>query len=107
MASSRDGASPTGNVSVGGQPQRSFGRRAVGCGLDHQLFAEGVGMNTATEAVSGWLSAFGAALERGDVDAAAGMFADESYWRDLVSFTWNITTLEGRAEITEMLRAQL
>ncbi len=64
-------------------------------------------MNTATEAVSGWLSGFGAALERGDVDAAAAMFADESYWRDLVSFTWNLTTLEGRAEITEMLRAQL
>ncbi len=27
---------------------------------------------------------------------AAAMFADESYWRDLVSFTWNIKTLEGR-----------
>ena len=64
-------------------------------------------MSTATEAVSGWLSGFGAAFERGDVDAAAAMFADESYWRDLVSFTWNLTTLEGRAEITEMLRAQL
>ena len=35
------------------------------------------------------------------------MFAEESYWRDLVSFTWNIKTLEGRAEIADMLRAQL
>ena len=35
------------------------------------------------------------------------MFADESYWRDLVSFTWNIKTLEGRQEIADMLRAQL
>jgi putative flavoprotein involved in K+ transport len=35
------------------------------------------------------------------------MFADESYWRDLVSFTWNIKTVEGRGEIADMLGAQL
>ena len=35
------------------------------------------------------------------------MFAEESYWRDLVSFTWNITTLEGRQGIADMLRCQL
>ena len=64
-------------------------------------------MTTPTESASGWLSRFGAALEGGDVDAAAAMFAEESYWRDLVSFTWNIKTLEGRAEIADMLHAQL
>ena len=35
------------------------------------------------------------------------MFAEESYWRDLVSFTWNIKTIEGRDEIADMLHAQL
>ena len=35
------------------------------------------------------------------------MFADGVYWRDLVSFTWNIRTMEGRDEIADMLRAQL
>jgi putative flavoprotein involved in K+ transport len=64
-------------------------------------------MTTATESASGWLSSFGAALEQSDVDAVATMFAEESYWRDLVSFTWNIKTLEGRVEIVDMLRAQL
>ena len=64
-------------------------------------------MTTATESASDWLSRFGAALEAGDIDAAAAMFAAESYWRDLVSFTWNIKTLEGPAEIADMLRAQL
>ena len=64
-------------------------------------------MTTATESASGWLSSFGAALERGDVGAVAAMFAGESYWRDLVSFTWNIKTLEGPAEIADMLYAQL
>ena len=54
-----------------------------------------------------WLTEFGAALERGDLDAAAEMFADECYWRDLVSFTWNIKTLEGRAAIRAMLQATL
>jgi putative flavoprotein involved in K+ transport len=64
-------------------------------------------MTTATESVSGWLSDFQAALERGDIDAAAAMFAEESYWRDLVSFTWNIKTLEGRQGIADMLHSQL
>ena len=64
-------------------------------------------MTTATESVSGWLSDFEAALDRRDIDGAAAMFAEESYWRDLVSFTWNIKTLEGRQEIADMLRAQL
>ncbi len=43
-----------------------------------------------------FLDVFGAALEAGDFTAAAGMFQDECYWRDLVSFTWNIKTMEGR-----------
>jgi putative flavoprotein involved in K+ transport len=64
-------------------------------------------MSAATDSVSGWLSELGTALDRGDVDTAVSLFAEESYWRDLVSFTWNITTLEGRPEIAAMLRAQL
>ena len=47
-------------------------------------------------AVSAWLSKFEAALSKSDTKAAAALFADECYWRDLVSFTWNIMTLEGR-----------
>ena len=54
-----------------------------------------------------WLRKFGAALERGDVDAAAGLFQPECFWRDLVAFTWNIKTLEGPDEIRDMLDAQL
>jgi len=54
-----------------------------------------------------WLHKFGAALERGDIDAAAGLFQPECFWRDLVAFTWNIKTCEGRAEIKAMLAATL
>ena len=33
------------------------------------------------------------------------MFAEDCYWRDLVSFTWNIITLEGKEKIKAMLQA--
>ncbi|EHR61569.1 flavin-containing monooxygenase [Saccharomonospora cyanea] len=57
--------------------------------------------------VDAWLERFEAALTARDVEAAAGMFAVDSYWRDLVSFTWNITTVEGRDGVADMLGACL
>ena len=53
------------------------------------------------------LQRFGAALERGDTAAAADCFEPDGYWRDLVSFTWNIATLEGASAILAMLDSQL
>ncbi len=32
---------------------------------------------------------------------------DVSYWRDLVTFTWNIKTVEGKDQVEDMLRHQL
>lgn len=58
-----------------------------------------------TETVQTWLNAFSAALEKNDNSAAAELFEEEGFWRDLVSFTWNIKTMEGRAAIAEMLAA--
>jgi putative flavoprotein involved in K+ transport len=54
-----------------------------------------------------FLDEFDAALAAGDLDAAVAMFAKECYWRDLVAFTWNIRTMEGRDEVREMLSACL
>ncbi len=59
-----------------------------------------------TQVVTEWLNGFGAALEGNDLAAAADMFEDDSYWRDLVSFTWNIKTMEGKDEIKAMLEAR-
>ena len=53
------------------------------------------------------LDTFGAALERGDIAAAVACFQDDCYWRDLVTFTWNIHTSEGKDQIAAMLGAQL
>jgi putative flavoprotein involved in K+ transport len=61
----------------------------------------------ATRRLSKWLSVFGQALKRGDAESAALMFAKESYWRDLLAFTWNIKTAEGRDAIAAMLGTTL
>ncbi len=58
---------------------------------------------TPTTQVADWLSALDQALQRGDAAAAAALFNDESYWRDMVSFTWNIATAEGNAKVREMI----
>ncbi|MEO1364073.1 MAG: NAD(P)/FAD-dependent oxidoreductase, partial [Pseudomonadota bacterium] len=63
--------------------------------------------STLNTEVQNFLDTFGGALERGDIDAAAGMFQTDCYWRDLVTFTWNIRTMEGPDAVRDMLTAQL
>ncbi|MFC9836090.1 NAD(P)-binding protein [Rhodococcus sp. NPDC127530] len=46
-----------------------------------------------------WVAGFGAALERGDVPGAAEHFLVDGWWRDLLSFTWDLHTAHGRADI--------
>ncbi|MFB1295967.1 NAD(P)-binding domain-containing protein [Mycobacterium sp. pW049] len=62
---------------------------------------------TPQQRVDAWLADFEAALAVRDIERVAGMFAVDSFWRDLVSFTWNIKTLEGRDQISDMLAARL
>ncbi len=59
------------------------------------------------ERATAWLQAFESALRARDVTAAADMFATESYWRDLVSFSWNIATVEGRDGVADLLGSTL
>lgn len=53
------------------------------------------------------LNRFGDALTNGRIDEAVSMFQADCYWRDLVSFTWNIRTMEGQDAIRDMLTSQL
>jgi putative flavoprotein involved in K+ transport len=62
---------------------------------------------TPADQVQEWLSAFGDALERRDIDSAVAMFADQCFWRDLVSFTWNIKTVEGKHGVRDLLTVTL
>jgi putative flavoprotein involved in K+ transport len=59
------------------------------------------------ERVARWLRKFARALEASDIEAAAALFHKDCYWRDLVAFTWNIKTMEGRAAVAAMLAARL
>jgi putative flavoprotein involved in K+ transport len=54
-----------------------------------------------------WLEAFAQALSQHEPRGAAELFAPECYWRDLVAFTWDIRTHEGRDAIRRMLEARL
>ena len=54
-----------------------------------------------------FLTSLDAALACGDTLAAAALFAEDGYWRDLVAFTWNVKTCEGRAAVKKMLDATL
>ncbi|HEV7543896.1 MAG TPA: hypothetical protein VGO42_05045, partial [Reyranella sp.] len=45
--------------------------------------------NGKTMKESDWLAEFASALNRGGAEAAADLFHETSYWRDLIAFTWN------------------
>jgi len=62
---------------------------------------------TPTTKVQAFLDKFGKALETGDIEAAVNCFQADCYWRDLVTFTWNLKTLEGQDQIRAMLDSQL
>src|ERR1700734_3225607 len=53
--------------------------------------------------VTAFLGKLDAALAAGDVDKTVALFGAECYWRDLVAFTWNIKTMEGRDQVRDML----
>ena len=57
--------------------------------------------------MTAWLAHFEAGLATRDIERVTGMFAVDSFWRDLVSFTWNLKTMEGRDAIGEMLANRL
>lgn len=61
----------------------------------------------ATSRTESWLAGFEDALTARDVERAAGMFAATSFWRDLVAFSWNLTTVENPAGVRDLLEQTL
>ncbi|CAN5510466.1 hypothetical protein BH11ACT8_BH11ACT8_15450 [soil metagenome] len=53
--------------------------------------------------VDAWFAAFGAALAADDAAAGAALFARTSFWRDLIAFSWNLTTVEDPAGVQDLL----
>ncbi|MBE4695177.1 MULTISPECIES: flavin-containing monooxygenase [Brevibacterium] len=62
---------------------------------------------TADDIATGWLNDFASTLGSRDIEAAMGLFAATSFWRDLVSFSWNLTTTENHDGIRDLLQETL
>jgi len=62
---------------------------------------------TPTEQLAAWVERLGQRLAQRDVDGTLELFADDCHWRDLVLFSWNLITLEGKADIRDMLESRL
>ena len=56
--------------------------------------------------VDEWLAGLEDALTRADGEALAVLFHAQSYWRDVLSFTWTITTVSGARPIAAALLSQ-
>ena len=64
-------------------------------------------VQTPTEQLAAWVEKLGQRLAQRDVDGALELFADECYWRDLLLFSWNLVTLEGKPALRDMLETRL
>ncbi|WP_332763036.1 NAD(P)/FAD-dependent oxidoreductase [Pseudomonas koreensis] len=64
-------------------------------------------LQTPTAQLAAWIETLGERLAQRDVEATLELFADECYWRDLLLFSWNLVTLEGKPAIREMLETRL
>lgn len=53
----------------------------------------------AFEITTSWLKAFDNAVAAKDMAAVDRLFTSDSHWRDLVAFTWGVSTFSGRREI--------
>ncbi|KAF7305199.1 Flavin-containing monooxygenase YUCCA9 [Mycena kentingensis (nom. inval.)] len=58
----------------------------------------------AYSAASAWLDTFGSALASRNVDAVVQCFHPDGVLRDILAFSWNNRSLEGRAKIAAYLR---
>ena len=61
--------------------------------------------NKYSKIVQDWLSSLEQCLKSDAPASAAELFAEDCFWRDLVSFTWNIKTMEGKDQIQKMISA--
>lgn len=57
--------------------------------------------------VQEWLGRFATSLAARNIPDTLSLFQPSSHWRDLLSFTWSIITLDGREEMAAMLAARL
>ncbi len=70
---------------------------------EREASTEPGGPTTPQARATAWLDSFERALGARDARGTAELFATECYWRDLVAFTWNLKTVEGREGVTDLV----
>lgn len=53
-----------------------------------------------------WLSKLQEKISQGQLTDLSDLFIDESWWRDIVGLSWNITTKRGTNEISQYLQSE-
>jgi putative flavoprotein involved in K+ transport len=53
--------------------------------------------------LTAWLDRFTGTLAAGDTRSASDLFDDACFWRDLVAFSWNLFTAEGKPAVASLL----
>ncbi|MEN0073370.1 MAG: NAD(P)/FAD-dependent oxidoreductase [Paracraurococcus sp.] len=71
-----------------------------------QLVREFERAMAARRAAAGWLKAFEAALAERDAGRIGALFQEDSHWRDILAFTWHMTSAAGREDIAARLVAE-
>jgi putative flavoprotein involved in K+ transport len=66
---------------------------------------EPLALTARREIAGSWLAGFEEAVRAGDAQAAAGLFVDGGYWRDILALTWDLRTFAGRDRIAAGLAA--
>lgn len=64
-------------------------------------------LQSPTAQLAAWVERLGERLAQRDVDGTLELFAEECHWRDLLLFSWNLVTLEGKPAIRDMLETRL
>ncbi|MGA3797739.1 NAD(P)/FAD-dependent oxidoreductase [Pseudomonas fluorescens] len=64
-------------------------------------------LQTPTAQLAAWVENLNECLVQRDLDGALELFTEECHWRDLLLFSWNIVTLEGKPAIRDMLETRL
>ena len=64
-------------------------------------------LQTPTQQLAAWVEEMGERLAQRDLDGALSLFGEDCHWRDLLLFSWNLITLEGKPAIRDMLQARL
>ena len=59
--------------------------------------------NDASKTIQNWLNDFEQNLNSGEPALVTEMFLKDAFWRDLVSFTWNLKTVEGQEHIKDLV----